>query len=67
MAQRNGPYGDGEPLHRTALGLGVGSLLVAVGVAVMVLGLFTALTRYGLAIPVITGRRRLLSLLKVRA
>jgi cellulose synthase/poly-beta-1,6-N-acetylglucosamine synthase-like glycosyltransferase len=41
--------GDGEPLHRTALGLGLGSLLVTAGVVVVVLGLFSGTTRYGLA------------------
>jgi 1,2-diacylglycerol 3-beta-glucosyltransferase len=44
------PYGDGDPLHRTALGLGLGSLLVVVGAAIMALELFPATTRHGLAL-----------------
>ena len=43
------PYAGGEPMHRTALGLGGGSLLVAAGVAVLVLRLFDVLPRYGIA------------------
>ncbi|HZK72524.1 MAG TPA: glycosyltransferase family 2 protein, partial [Clostridia bacterium] len=50
MPPHNGPRADGEPLHRTALGLGVGSLLVAGGVAVLVMGPFPPVTRYGVAI-----------------
>lgn len=50
MPPHNGPRADGEPLHRTALGLGVGCLLVAAGVAVLVMGPFTVVTRYGVAI-----------------
>ncbi len=40
--------GEGEPLHRASLGLGLGFVLVAAGVAVMLLELFAPLTRYGL-------------------
>ena len=43
------PYAGGEPMHRTALGLGGGSLMVAAGVAVLVLRLFEVLPRYGIA------------------
>jgi Glycosyl transferase family 2 len=43
------PYAGGEPMHRTALGLGGGSLMVAAGVAVLVLRLFDVLPRYGVA------------------
>jgi cellulose synthase/poly-beta-1,6-N-acetylglucosamine synthase-like glycosyltransferase len=50
MPPRNG---DGEPMRRASLGLGGGCVLVAGGVAVMVLGLFTPLTRYGVAITLI--------------
>jgi cellulose synthase/poly-beta-1,6-N-acetylglucosamine synthase-like glycosyltransferase len=50
MATRSGPNGDSEPLHRASLGLGLGFVLVAAGVAVLVLGLFAPLTRYGLGI-----------------
>ena len=44
------PYAGGEPLHRTALSLGGGCLLVAAGAAVLVLGLFDVLPRYGIAL-----------------
>jgi 1,2-diacylglycerol 3-beta-glucosyltransferase len=49
MGPRN-PYGDGEPVHRTALGLGLGSVLIVAGGAVVVLGLFGVTIRYGVAI-----------------
>jgi 1,2-diacylglycerol 3-beta-glucosyltransferase len=49
MPRRN-PYGDGEPLHRTALGLGLGSVLVVVGVAVLLLALFPPMARYAIAV-----------------
>jgi 1,2-diacylglycerol 3-beta-glucosyltransferase len=48
-------YKGGEPLHRTALGLGGGSLLIAAGVAVLVLQLFAALPRYGVAVVAIVA------------
>jgi 1,2-diacylglycerol 3-beta-glucosyltransferase len=41
---------DGEALHRTALGLGLGSVLAVAGVAVMVLGLFDPIARYAVAV-----------------
>jgi 1,2-diacylglycerol 3-beta-glucosyltransferase len=44
-----------EPLHRTSLGLGGGCLLVAAGVAVLVLGIFDVLPRYGVAIAAIVA------------
>jgi cellulose synthase/poly-beta-1,6-N-acetylglucosamine synthase-like glycosyltransferase len=47
---RRNPYGDGEALHRTALGLGLGSVLVVAGIAVVVLQLFPPLARYALAV-----------------
>ena len=42
--------GDSEPVHRTALGLGGGFVLVAAGVAVIVLGIFAPPAREGVAI-----------------
>jgi cellulose synthase/poly-beta-1,6-N-acetylglucosamine synthase-like glycosyltransferase len=51
---RNGSYGEGEP-HRTSLGLGIGFVLVAAGMAVMVLGLFSPVTRLGLGITAIVA------------
>ena len=47
MPPRNG---DREPFHWTAFGLGGGFVLVAAGVAVIVLGIFPAPTREGVAI-----------------
>jgi 1,2-diacylglycerol 3-beta-glucosyltransferase len=44
-----------EPLHRTSLGLGGGCLLVATGVAVLVLGIFDVIPRYGVAIAAIAA------------
>ena len=41
---------DTDGLHATSLGLGVGSLLVTAGIAIIALGLFSGTTRYGLAI-----------------
>src|SRR6202521_897724 len=49
------PYAGGDPLHRTALGLGGGCVLVAAGVAVLVLGLFDVLLRYGIALAAIAA------------
>jgi cellulose synthase/poly-beta-1,6-N-acetylglucosamine synthase-like glycosyltransferase len=43
-------YADGDPLHQTSLGLGGGCLLVAAGVAVLVLGLLDVVPRYGVAL-----------------
>src|SRR5450759_161453 len=43
------PYAGGDPMHRTALGLGGGCLMVAAGVAILVLRLFDVLPRYGVA------------------
>ena len=40
----------GEHLHRTPLALGGGSVLVAAGVAILALGLFPILIRYGVAL-----------------
>jgi 1,2-diacylglycerol 3-beta-glucosyltransferase len=48
MSPRKDPYY--EPLRRTGLSLGAGCLLIAAGVAVIVLGVFPAMTRYGVAI-----------------
>src|ERR1700694_1104733 len=48
MSPGKDPYD--ESLHRTGLGLGAGCLLVAAGVAVIVLDLFPLVTRYGVAI-----------------
>ncbi|HEV2036399.1 MAG TPA: glycosyltransferase [Candidatus Dormibacteraeota bacterium] len=45
-----GPHDDDEPLHRVALALGGCSLLVAAGVAVLVLELFPIYARYGVAL-----------------
>ena len=47
MPRRNGDTGG---LHGTSLGLGVGSLLVTAGIAIITLGLFSGTTRYALAI-----------------
>lgn len=41
--------GDTDGLHGTSLGLGIGSLLVTAGIAVIALGLFSGTTRYALA------------------
>jgi 1,2-diacylglycerol 3-beta-glucosyltransferase len=49
MPRRN-PYGDGEALHRTAFGLGLGSVLVVVGAAVLLLALFPPMARYAIAV-----------------
>ncbi|MDQ6722263.1 MAG: glycosyltransferase [Candidatus Dormibacteraeota bacterium] len=51
MSPGKDPYD--ESLHRTGLGLGAGCLLVAAGVAVIVLDLFPLVTRYGVAITLI--------------
>jgi cellulose synthase/poly-beta-1,6-N-acetylglucosamine synthase-like glycosyltransferase len=42
--------GDIEGLHGTSLGLGLGSLLVTAGIAIIALELFSGTTRYGVAI-----------------
>jgi cellulose synthase/poly-beta-1,6-N-acetylglucosamine synthase-like glycosyltransferase len=44
------PYAGGDPMHRTALGLGGGCLMVAAGVAILVLRLVDVLPRYGVAL-----------------
>ncbi|MEA2656562.1 MAG: hypothetical protein QOI23_1927, partial [Chloroflexota bacterium] len=46
MPRRNG---DTDGLHGTSLGLGLGSILVTAGIAIIALGLFSGTTRYGLA------------------
>jgi 1,2-diacylglycerol 3-beta-glucosyltransferase len=50
VASGRGPNGDDEPLHRASLALGGGSLLVAAGVAILVLGLFPTPVRNGLVV-----------------
>jgi cellulose synthase/poly-beta-1,6-N-acetylglucosamine synthase-like glycosyltransferase len=53
---RNGSRADGEPMHRSSLGLGIGFVLVAAGLAVMVLGLFSPVARYGVgAMAIVAG------------
>ena len=63
---RNGAHGDGEPLHRTSLGLGAGFVLVAAGTAILVLGLFSALTRYGVGATAIVAGLLLIGIEVVR-
>ena len=63
---RNGSHGEGEPLHRTSLGLGIGFVLVAAGVVVMVLGLFSPVTRYGLGVTSIVAGLALIGVEVIR-
>jgi cellulose synthase/poly-beta-1,6-N-acetylglucosamine synthase-like glycosyltransferase len=55
-----------DPLHGTSLGLGGGFSLLAAGIAVLVLGLFSPVTRYGVAATAIVAGVILIGIAVVR-